>query len=69
MKTSEDVEYKVKYVLDNNEQFSLYMLQKDYGIEKKSISNVRNGLRDLENLQFKTIIKLLNVYDDKTKKV
>lgn len=69
MKSSEEVVRKVKYVLDHSEQFSLYMLKRDYEIDKKSISNVRNGLRDLDKLQLKTIIKLLNAYDEQTKKV
>ncbi|MCT6851224.1 MAG: hypothetical protein M3001_11695 [Staphylococcus epidermidis] len=67
MKNSEMIMKQIKYVIDHSDIFSLYVLEKDFGIDKKSMSQIRNGKRSVERLQLQTVLKLINAYEKKSK--
>lgn len=67
MKNSEMIMKQIKYVIDHSDIFSLYVLEKDFGIDKKSMSQIRNGKRSVERLQLQTVLKLINAYEKKFK--
>lgn len=65
MEFSKEVENRVNYVINHKEKFSTRRLYIEYGIEKKTMSSIRNKKRNIENLRYSTIIKILKASDEK----
>lgn len=59
---------KMNYIIDHPELFPLRMLEDEFGISRKRMSNLRNGLSDLNKTQWLTVVKIVKAYDTKAKK-
>lgn len=54
----------VNEVVFNDEKYSQYYVSK-FGINQGNFNNYRNKKRDVEGMQFKTILKIIDVYNSK----
>lgn len=61
----ESVLNKMNYIIDHSELFPLRMLEDEFGISRKRMSNLRNGLSDLNKTQWLTVVKIVKAYDSK----
>lgn len=60
----EDLMDIVKDVVFNNEKYTQYYVSK-FGINQGNFNNYRNGKRDIEGIQLKTVLKIIDVYNSK----
>ncbi|CAI2669613.1 hypothetical protein AKUA2003_PHAGE200040 (plasmid) [Apilactobacillus kunkeei] len=54
----------VKDVVFNDEKYTQYYVSK-FGINQGNFNNYRNGKRNIEGMQLKTVLKLIDVYNSK----
>lgn len=54
----------VNEVVFNDEKYTQYYVSK-FGINQGNFNNYRNGKRNIEGMQLKTVLKLIDVYNSK----
>lgn len=58
----EQIDKAVKEVVFNKEKYSTYYLMK-FGLSQPNISNLRNGKRNINNLTYTNIKRILDAYN------
>lgn len=64
---SSDLDKIISEVINDSDTYSQYYLSK-YGISQPSMSQFRNGKRRYKNIRLKTVLQMLDAYNDKQKK-
>ncbi|TPR15042.1 hypothetical protein DY052_06335 [Apilactobacillus timberlakei] len=65
MLISKNVDFAVRYVLNNPLEFPSYFIWKQYNVNQAITSRVRRGEANLEHLQYKTVLKYVKAYEDR----
>lgn len=62
MKFKNEVENRINEVINNKKGYPTNYLDNIFDIDRKCISDLRNGKRKLKNLHYATILKILDAY-------